>query len=105
MEPYFNSIEEEQEYLARRERRKQRMLRERKRRKRRRRILQLCACIGVLCVVAVIFVGIFSKKAKVGQSPPVTASIIISAPWPLYIRVSISRVSATTMQPPVKMRI
>ena len=64
MEPYFNSIEEEQEYFARRAKRKQRMIRERKRRQRRRRIIKLCACLSVLCILFVACAGIFGKKGK-----------------------------------------
>ena len=64
MEPYFNSIEEEQEYFARRAKRKQRMIRERKRRQRRRRIIKLCACLSVLCILFVACAGIFGGKGK-----------------------------------------
>ena len=64
MEPYFNSIEEEQEYFARRAKRKQRMIRERKRRQRCRRIIKLCACLSVLCILFVACAGIFGKKGK-----------------------------------------
>ena len=64
MEPYFNSIEEEQEYLARRARRKQRMIRERRRRQRRRLIIKLCLCLSVFSVLLVTCVSMFGKKSK-----------------------------------------
>lgn len=64
MEPYFNSIEEEQEYFTRRARRKQRMIRERKRRQRRRRIVRLCACVSVLCIMLLVGISVLGKKTK-----------------------------------------
>ena len=64
MEPYFNSIEEEQEYFTRRARRKQRMIRERKRRQRRRRIIKLCACLSVLCIMLLVGISVLGKKTK-----------------------------------------
>ena len=64
MEPYFNSIEEEQEYFTRRARRKQRMIRERKRRQRRRRIVRLCACLSVLCIMLLVGISVLGKKTK-----------------------------------------
>ena len=64
MEPYFNSIEEEQEYFTRRARRKQRMIREHKRRQRRRRIVRLCACLSVLCIMLLVGISVLGKKTK-----------------------------------------
>ena len=64
MEPYFNSIEEEQEYFARRAKRKQRMIREHKRRQRRRRIVRLCACVSVLCIMLLVGISVLGKKTK-----------------------------------------
>ena len=68
MEPYFNSIEEEREYLERRARRKKRMMLERKRRRRRRLIIQMA--LGLVVILAVIFtvVGAASKKVKADKA-------------------------------------
>lgn len=68
MEPYFNDIDEEQEYLARKARRKQRMMLERKRRKRRRLIMKCGLCLSVFLIVLVACVGIFGKKANADKS-------------------------------------
>ena len=68
MEPYFNSIEEEREYLERRARRKKRMMLERKRRRRRRLIIQMA--LGLVVILTVIFtvVGAVSKKVKADKA-------------------------------------
>ena len=68
MEPYFNSIEEEREYLARRERRRKRMIMERRRRRRRRLILQMIACLVVVLAVTFTAIGAVSKKVKANQA-------------------------------------
>lgn len=66
MEPHFNELEDEQEYLARKARRKQRMLRERKRRQRRR----LCAALGICAVFLLIGVSLFGRKTKAEAEDP-----------------------------------
>lgn len=67
MEPYFDNIDDEAEYLARRARRKKRMI-ERKRRKRRQFIIKCGACFSVFLVVLVACVGIFGGKAKADKA-------------------------------------
>ena len=64
MEPYFNEIDDEKEYLARRARRKQRMLLEKRRKKRRRLIAMMISCVVVVCIVIIAAVGSIGKKVK-----------------------------------------
>lgn len=61
MEPNFNDIDDEREYLVRRARRRERMLRERRRHKKQRLMMLLGL---MLCLVVVLTVGIFGKKSK-----------------------------------------
>ena len=67
MEPYFDNIDDEAEYLARRVRRKKRMI-ERKRRKRRQFIIKCGACLSVFLIVLVACVGVFGGKAKTDKA-------------------------------------
>ena len=67
MEPYFDNIDDEAEYLARRARRKKRMI-ERKRRKRRQFIIKCGACFSLFLIVLVACVGIFGGKAKADKA-------------------------------------
>lgn len=64
MEPNFNDIDDEREYLARRARRKERMLRERCRRQKQRFMMLLGL---MLCLVVVLIVGAFGKKSKADE--------------------------------------
>lgn len=61
MEPNFNDIDDEREYLARRARRKERVLRERRRRQKQRFMMFLGL---MLCLAVVLIVGAFGKKSK-----------------------------------------
>ena len=63
METYFDSIEEEREYLARRERRK-RMIMERKRRRRRKLIMRMIICFAAVFAVIFTVAGSIVKKVK-----------------------------------------
>ena len=63
METNFNDMDD-REYYARREKRRKRMMLERKRRRRRRFIIKSCVLAGMLCVVLVVFINLFSEKAK-----------------------------------------
>ena len=67
MEPYFDNLDDEAEYLARRARRKKRMI-ERKRRKRRQFIIKCGACLSVFLIVLVACVGVFGGKAKTDKA-------------------------------------
>ena len=67
MEPYFDNLDDEAEYLARRARRKKRMI-ERKRRKRRQFIIKCGACLSVFLIALVACVGIFGGKAKADKA-------------------------------------
>lgn len=64
MEPNFNDIDEEREYLARRARRKERMLREKRRRRKRKLICMMVLGIVVLCLVISLIAGALGKKEK-----------------------------------------
>ena len=64
MEPYFNDIDDEKEYLARRARRKERMKREKQRRKKQRLMLMSLLGVLTLCIVIVLFVGVLGGKSK-----------------------------------------
>lgn len=64
MEPNFNDIDDEKEYLARRARRKERIRREKQRRKKQRLMLVSFLGIFTLCVVIILFVGILGGKSK-----------------------------------------
>lgn len=64
MEPYFNDIDDEKEYLARRARRRERMLREKRRRKKQRLILMMLLGAAGLCMAVVIVIGAFGGKSK-----------------------------------------
>lgn len=68
MEPYFNDIDEEREYLARKARRKQRMMLERKRQKRRRLIMKCGLGLSVFLIALIACVGIFDGKAKADET-------------------------------------
>lgn len=70
MEPFFDNIDEEREYLARRARRRKRMLREKKRRQRRRLIVKSLLSLGIICAAIGIFVGAFGEKAKADHTEP-----------------------------------
>ena len=67
MEPYFDNLDDEAEYLARRARRKKRMI-ERKRRKRRQFIIKCGACFSLFLIVLVACVGIFGGKVKADKA-------------------------------------
>lgn len=64
MESYFENVDDEREYLARRARRKRRIMRERQRRKKIRRMIMLLSCFTVLCIGIVFFAGKLSSKVK-----------------------------------------
>ena len=64
MEPNFNDIDDEKEYLARRARRKERMQKEKQRRKKQRLMLMSIGGVLTLCVVIILFVGILGGKSK-----------------------------------------
>lgn len=67
MEPFLDNIEEDKDYLARREKRKKRMLREKQRRQKRRFIIKLLLCLSMLFAVIIVIVGRSSRKAKADQ--------------------------------------
>ncbi len=68
MESYFENLDEEAEYLARRARRKKRMMLERKRRKRRRLMIKCGLCLSLFLIVLFTCVGIFGGKAKADKA-------------------------------------
>ena len=79
MEPYFDNIDDEAEYLARRVRRKKRMI-ERKRRKRRQFIIKCGACFSLFLIILVACVGIFGGKAdkteeQVAENPSIITEV------------------------------
>ncbi len=68
MGSYFENLDEEAEYLARRARRKKRMMLERKRRKRRRLMIKCGLCLSLFLIVLFTCVGIFGGKAKADKA-------------------------------------